>query len=931
VAGGSGDRNPSGKPRPAGNPPKDVKHDTSPPLRTLKAKPYKARTEHDEHKLPTPKGSTTPDQVVQSGAPTGTAPIAGGNFDGVAVQDSLPPDPNGAAGLLQYVQMVNESFQVFTKTGTSMYGPVPTNTLFTGFGGPCEDNNDGDGTVVYDHLANRWVISQFAVTAGPPYYQCVAVSTGRDATDTWYRYAFQYDSFPDYPKLGTWPDAYYETFNLFDDATSAFLGPEVCAYDRDAMLDGDPATQHCYILDSAYGGLLPSDIDGSTPPPGGAPNYILGLSDVNTLNEWTFHVDWGCSGDGVVDCDEMSDAHEVTVSPFTLPCSNTGGACIPEKSGMKLDTLGDRLMYRLAYRNMGGYGALVVNHSVTAGSVTGIRWYELHADNSNPDANLTVAQQGTYAPSGGLSRWMGSAAMDSAGNIALGYSESSSSTFAGLAYTARLAGDAPGTMTQGETIFKTGSGGQTTYSRWGDYSSMSIDPADDCTFWYTGEYLPNTGAFNWRTRIASFQLPGCAPATVDKFSLGTAPASLTLVQDTSGSVAVNTAVTSGVSQSVALKAKGMPYNTDVTFDQSPINSGDSTSANVSVAADTPPGSYTITLRGTGTKDIESSTFTLIVKQFNAVVNGDFENGLTGWTAGGTLLPTTVVPKVAKAKKGIKPLTPATPAHAAQLGTTNGFGDSTLSQVVTVPTGTTALSFWYQPHCSNKSTDFFKAEIRDAAGTNTLQPLISACNNATAWTKVSFDTSAYAGQDITLWFGTHSGQTRKAANAWIDDVVVGRQSVGVANGNFETVPDFTGWSPGGDYAPSVVTTTPHGGTKSALLGAGGTIQWQDDSSISQTVIVPGVSPTLTVWYFPHCRDSVVFDQIQIKIKSTGGTVLQTLLNTCPSSTTAWKWTKGTYDLSAYAGQSVTIWINVHDDGAPGDETWAQFDDIALTGG
>ena len=825
------------------------------------------------------------------------------------------------------MQIVNESFQVFAKSGASLYGPVPTNTLFTGFGGDCENNNDGDATAIYDHLANRWVISQFAVSSGPPYYQCVAVSSTSDATGTWHRYAFQYDSFPDYPKLGSWPDAYYETFNLFDDTTSAFLGPEVCAYDRAAMLNGEPATQHCYILDTAYGGLLPSDLDGSAPPPAGAPNYILGLSDVNTLNEWQFHANWACTPVNLGDCDELSDAHVVTVSPFTLPCSNTGGSCIPEKSGVKLDSLGDRLMYRLAYRNLGSYGALVVNHSVTAGSATGIRWYELHADNSNPDDNLTVAQQGTYAPST-ASRWMGSIAMDSVGNIALGYSISSSTTYAGLAYTGRLAGDAPGTMTQGETVFKTGSGGQTTYSRWGDYSSMSIDPADDCTFWYTGEYLPSTGTFNWKTRIASFKLPGCAGASVDSFSLALVPASLTIVQGASDSTAVNTAITAGAAQSVGLQATGAPYHTTISFTSSPINSGDSTSMTVNVGDDTPAGTYTINVRGTGPTDIETATFTLTVKQYNAVVNGDFENGLTGWTLSGSPAPIVVAPKVSTKKSTT--LARVTPAHAAQIGTKTGVGDFTLTQLVTVPTGTTGLSFWYQPHCTNRATDWFKAQIRDASGVNVLQTLFSACTSSSTWVKAAYDTSALAGQNVTLWFSVHSAKSSKAAYALVDDVVLGRQPAGVANGGFETG-DLTGWSTAGDQLPSVVSTTPHTGTRSALLGAGGSIVFTGDSTLSQAVIVPGINPTLTVWYFPHCRDTITFDQIQIKIKSPGGQVLSTLLNSCPSSTTSWRWTKATYNLSAWAGQSVTIWLNVHDDGAPGDETWAQFDDIALAGG
>ena len=177
---------------------------------------------------------------------------------------------------------------------------------------------------------------------------------------------------------------------------------------------------------------------------------------------------------------------------------------------------------------------------------------------------------------------------------------------------------------------------------------MSIDPADDCTFWYTGEYIPSTGVFNWRTRIASFTLPGCAAATADSFSLALVPASLTVVQGASDSAAVNTAITSGAAQSIDLNATGAPYHTTISFTPPTINSGDSTSMNVDVGDDTPAGTYTISVRGTGPKDIETATFTLTVKQYNAVVNGDFENGLTGWTASGR--PRRVVPKPSKKGK-----------------------------------------------------------------------------------------------------------------------------------------------------------------------------------------------------------------------------------------------------------------------------------------
>jgi hypothetical protein len=195
------------KPRPSQDPPNAIKHDESPPLRSLASKPDKGRNDHQERKIPVPPGSDGPDTVRQSSVVQTSAPTPGANFNGIAAVNSLPPDANGAAGPNNYVQIVNQSFAVYSKTGVVQYGPVTTNTLFSGFGGDCETYDDGDATVVYDRAADRWVISQFAVS-GSSYYQCVAVSKTGDPTGAYWRYAFQYNDFPDYPKLGVWPDAY---------------------------------------------------------------------------------------------------------------------------------------------------------------------------------------------------------------------------------------------------------------------------------------------------------------------------------------------------------------------------------------------------------------------------------------------------------------------------------------------------------------------------------------------------------------------------------------------------------------------------------------------------------------------------------------------------------------------------------------------------
>lgn len=495
------------------------KHDTLTSLRDtfpLIEEFYKEPREHELHALPVhDKALNASDPVVQSFANLVSAPILGGSVEGVGqgfigpqgtfVVNSAPPDTNGAVGATQYVQIVNQSLAVFDKaTKTAIYGPVASKTLWSGFGGPCETDNDGDATAVYDRISGRWVISQFAVTAAP-YMQCVAVSATSDATGAYHRYAFSYGSvFPDYPKLGVWPDAYYTTFNMFTGNT--FSGAKLCAYDRASMLSGAAATQQCFQLSSSFGGVLPADQDGATAPPAGSPNYLMNFGS-NSLNLWKFHVDWSNTANTT-----LSGPTNIPVAAFSTACG--GGTCVPQSgTNQKLDSLADRLMFRLAYRNFSGTGAhesLVVNHSVKVGTsrknpYTGIRWYEIR----NPGGAPVVYQQSTYSPDTSY-RWMGSIAMDKLGDIALGYSVSSSTLHPAIRYTGRLAGDTLNTLQAEASIIEgTGSQSGSNLARWGDYSDMTIDPTDDCTFWYTTEFLRTTGAFNWNTRIASFKFAGC--------------------------------------------------------------------------------------------------------------------------------------------------------------------------------------------------------------------------------------------------------------------------------------------------------------------------------------------------------------------------------------------------------------------------------------
>jgi hypothetical protein len=484
--------------------------DVSPPLRDIPA----ARRESGLFvqplgRIPVAALPDHQDPVAQTTVGPLVATTTGLNFAGVGAGDygfspnAAPPDTNLAVGATQVVQWVNESFAVFDKsTGTLVRGPVAGNTLWAGFGGGCETNNDGDPIVQYDKAAGRWIFTQFSVST-TPYLQCVAVSTTSDATGTYNRYAFSYGNtqFPDYPKLGVWPDAYYISFNIFNNGTT-FAGSKVCAYDRAKMLTGAAATQNCFQLSTSYGGLLPSDLDGLTAPPGGSPNYFMNFGS-SSLNLWKFHVDFATPGNST-----LIGPINIPVASFSAACSG-GGTCIPQpNTRQQLDSLGDRLMYRLAYRNFGTHESLVVNHSVQVSgnkhsSVTGIRWYEIR----NP-TTPAVYQQGTYSPDS-TNRWMGSIAMDKVGNIAMGYSASSANVFPLIRYTGRVPTDILGTM-QGESSIWPGSGSQLpNLSRWGDYSALAVDPVDDCTFFYTTEYLKTSGTFNWSTRIASFKFPGC--------------------------------------------------------------------------------------------------------------------------------------------------------------------------------------------------------------------------------------------------------------------------------------------------------------------------------------------------------------------------------------------------------------------------------------
>ena len=725
-----------------------VYQDVSQPLRDLppQAGDKARKPVEDMDRMPQQQSTTVADPVVQSSA-TPLIPAPSASFEGLGAGlagfsvTGVPPDPNSAVGASQIVEIVNTSFAVFTKTGTIAYGPAATNTLWSGFGGFCQSTDDGDGVVRYDRAAARWVITQFAnvrSTSGP-YYECVAVSQTSDATGAYYRYAFQYSNFPDYPKLSVWPDAYYVTYNLFNSSGTQFLGAEDCALNRSAMLTGAAATQQCFTTSTSYGGLLPADVDSATAPPAGEPNLVMAMGTTSTtLAYWKFHVDWSNTA-----ATTFTGPTNLTVASYSQACA--GGTCIPQAgTTQQLDSLADRLMFRLAYRNFGDHESFVVTHSVTAGTSVGVRWYELRLSAGNP----TVYQQGTFAPDAAY-RWMPSGAMDRSGDIAVGYSVSSSSTNPGIRYAGRLASDALGTLAQGETTLINGTGSQTSYSRWGDYTSMSIDPADDCTFWYTDEYLTATGNFNWHTRVGSFKFAGCGGTATNDFSISASPASGSVAAGSSTTSTISTAVTSGAAQTVSLSASGLPSGATASFSPASVTAGGSSTMTIATSSTTPAGTYSVTVTGTGTSATHSTTYSLTVTSTSGCTarqllgNPGFETGTAApWSA----------------SAGVIDNSTAEPAHSGSWKAwLNGYGTThtdTLRQSVNIPTGCTTYTFSFYLHIDTAETTTTTAydKLTVKIGSTTLATY-SNLNHNTGYALKSFNVSGFTGPQTVSFTGT----------------------------------------------------------------------------------------------------------------------------------------------------------------------------------
>jgi hypothetical protein len=538
------------------------------------------------------------------------------DFPGVGFSGSIPPDPNIAVGPNHVVQVVNVNIAVFDKNGNLHSGyPKSLSSLWSNLGGSCANNNAGDPIVQYDRLADRFIVTQLG-SLSAPYSECIAVSTSGDPTGTYNLYFYSFGSnLNDYQKFSVWPTAngagaYLATYNLFANGAS-FAGSDLCAYDRAAMLSGAAMPASVCFTISNDGGFLPSDLDGPTAPPDGTPGLFLNFETLSSLRMYKLSPNFGNPNSST-----LSAATDIPVASFNQACG--GGTCIPQpNTGQLLDSLGDRLMYRLAYRNFGNHESMVVNHSVAAGTSVGVRWYELRNTPPSAGATFSLYQQGTFAPDSAY-RWMGSIAMDQAGDMALGYSESSSSLFPSINYTARKSTDPLGTMGS-ENILQSGGGSQTAYSRWGDYTAMRIDPSDDCTFWYTNEYYTATSFYAWSTAIGSFKLASCTGAATADFGISASASPLTFKAGTGGTSNGTVTVTSanGFNSTVNLTTGGACGTSSITCTLAPsvtppANGSAGTSLVIGIGTGTPAGSYSITINGTSGALNHSTTLTVVV-------------------------------------------------------------------------------------------------------------------------------------------------------------------------------------------------------------------------------------------------------------------------------------------------------------------------------
>jgi hypothetical protein len=493
--------------------------------------------------------------------PSAPMPAATRSFPGLSFNDTCsggscgsgwPPDTNGDVGPNHYIQAVNTSYAIYSKTGTLLTS-FSEDALFSVTGSnPCNGNSAGDPVVLYDTIADRWILTNFAFgvdgSGNPvsPFYECIAASASSDpVSGGWNLYTLRMDpgtagwpavgTMNDYPRFGLWTDCLYYTANEFTFPSGTFAGTTFASLSRSDMYAGLTLTWALGYLTTTNDPftLIPSNLrapGAASRPPAGTPNYVVSESyttaafEVRKLTPGA-----NCGGGGTLTAATM----------VTHPATGLAPDVPQPATSTKLDALPKRLMQQVQYRKVGSAESLwVVNTVATpSASTASPQWAEINVTGGT--ITTTPAQRQVYAPDTTLSRWMGSIAADKDGNVALGYSTSNGTApnYPSIAYSGRLAGDPLNTLPRTEVQLIAGAGSQTGTDRWGDYSAMSVDPVDDCTFWYTTQYYSsqaNGTSGNWQTRIGAFKFPTCGPS---------ATPTVTSVSPTSGPPSGGTPVT----------------------------------------------------------------------------------------------------------------------------------------------------------------------------------------------------------------------------------------------------------------------------------------------------------------------------------------------------------------------------------------------------
>lgn len=432
------------------------------------------------------------------------------NMAGQSTKGQNYSDANGAVGATQYVQLINNQYTIYDKTtGAVIAGPIKENALWSTFGGGCETSPGGNGTVIYDQLANVWVLQHHSNPTGGPYDNCVAVSTSSDATGTYYLYDFSLtEQYPNNPIIGLWPDAYYLSQDILTTTTKDFVRSQACALERSQMLVGEYAYTVCFQGSISLPGFVATTLAGQTPPAAGEVAFFWQLDQRpnvgrNNLNSFQFHVDWTTESNST-----FAGPVANTLPAYTDAC-NSLKPCVPQPNTTNvLQGWGNRMMNPITYRNFGTYESVLMTHAVTQGTGTAahaaVRWYEYRTP-----LTPVIYQSGTWSPDKTNYRWVPSIAQDQYGDMAVGYNVSSSATYPSLAFAGRVPTDKAGTLEAEKTIVA-GGGSQTgTNQNWPSFTSMSVDPVDDCTFYYTGQYYATSSAELWATQIYSFRFPSC--------------------------------------------------------------------------------------------------------------------------------------------------------------------------------------------------------------------------------------------------------------------------------------------------------------------------------------------------------------------------------------------------------------------------------------